>query len=348
MNLLEWLKKLFGVPPKINTGLLLDSPKFIEALPQHELFAGGGGTITDWKKLCPPFRYQGSSMWCTAFAGTAIGYCFERKEKGSALEFSAMELFYRSGGSLNGNYLIKTADEMNKTFILETSIPTPIPDRWGVEAYKAYKAASYATVQELTQGQKYALKSAASVNTDKASLRAALVSSPLMVAIPIGRGYWNDPAPNPPSNTINAYHAVVLVDIDPNGNYIIFDSLTNRQGFDGFHALASDYPILYALSFIDLPDLWEEIQKEQNEIAHFGALDHYGEKRVFALEARAADALTKAAKSNPTLATLIGRKFTVYINAIAYGNFSLQDVLNSTTSLRRGQGPIFNFDKKRS
>jgi len=348
MNFIDWIKNKLGIVRTINTGLLLDSPKFIEALPRHELFAGGGGMVTDWKSLCPPFRYQGASVWCTAFAGTAIGYCFEKKEQGSSPIFSAMELFYRSGGSLNGNYLIKTADEMEKTLVLETEVPTPIPDGWDINRFQTYKAASYASAQELSEGQKYALKSAASVNTDKVSLRSALVSSPLMVAIPIGRGYWENPAPNPPTNTINAYHAVVLVDIDAQGNYVIFDSLTNRQGFDGFHLLASDYPILYALSFIDLPDNWKDIQQEQNEITHFGALDHYGEKRNFALEVRAANDLTLAAKKNPTLATLIGRQFTVYVNAVSYGNYSLQDILNSATSVRRGQGPIFNFDLKRT
>jgi hypothetical protein len=256
MNFIEWIKKLVGVAPTINAGLLLDSPKFIEALPRHELFVSGGGTVTDWKSMCPPFRYQGSSMWCTAFAGTAIGYCFEKKEKGTSPIFSAMELFYRSGGSLNGNYLIKAADEMEKTLVLETEVPTPIPDHWGLEAYQGYKNQSYASAQSLAEGQKWALKSAASVNTDKVALRSALIASPLMVAIPIGHGYFDTVALNPPTNSITAYHAVVLTDIDANGNYVIFDSLTNHQGFNGFHTLASDYPILYALSFIDLPDNW--------------------------------------------------------------------------------------------
>lgn len=339
---------MLKLDPVVHTGLLLDSPKFIEELPRHELFVSGGGTVVDWKQFCPPFRYQGSSTWCTAFAGTAIGYCFENKEKGHSPVFSAMELFYRSGGSLNGNYLIKAAAEMAKSFVLEASVPTPIPTRWGTDAFLAYKQMALAAPDEIENGRMFALKNAASVNTDLASLRSALLASPLMIAIPIGKGYWESVAPNPPTNTINAYHAVVLVDIDSNNCPVIFDSLMVKQGFNGFHTLASDYPVLYALSFIDLPDNWQDIQKEQSEIAHYGALDHYGERRDFRLESVAADVLTKASKSNPTLSTLIGRKFTVYVNAMAYGRYSLQDILNSVTSIRRGKGAIFNFDKKRN
>lgn len=347
----DFLKNLFSTlfsSPKTSPedpGLLLDEPSVLAELPRHELFFGSEGAMPDWMSLHPSFRYQGSSYWCTAFAGTSIASTLERFESGKTVLFSPMELFYRSGGSPMGNYLVRTADCMKDSLVLEEDKPTPIPTRWDQAEWQKYKDVAKASPEAIEKGKTYAMKSFASVIPTKERLRAALIQSPLMLAIGIGRGYFMDIAPK--QDSYSAYHAVVLLNIDYDGSYVIFDSLTQKQGFNGVHKLASDYEILSALSFVDLPDDWKDVQAAVVENTSVKALDHYGKKRDIALEQKAAADLSVASKKNPSVAAFIGREFLICVNAIAYGGYSVQDLLNHFTSVRRTGKPIFDLNQIR-
>lgn len=341
---LAWLTSFLSSPlsPPTDSGLILDHPEDLEKLPKHEIFAGGG-EARDWRPFCPSFRYQGASMWCTAFAGASIGSIFDCVERGGKVFFSPLELFYRSNGQIYGNYLVSTAQAMRQALVLEAAMPTPVLDSWNQNILETWRNKSKAKEADLNFGKQFAVKEAASVKTDTASLRVALASSPLMVAIGIGRGYWNDPAPR--QSSYNAFHAVVLTHIEEDGTKHIFDSLTQKQGFSGHHKLAPDYEILSALSFIDLPNDWQGIQETHE--TNTDALAHYGHVRVLAAEQLAAADLLVALKKNPTIAGLMGREWTVCTNAVAYGGYSVQDLLNHYTSIRRGKGPIWNLNRER-
>ena len=178
---------------------------------------------------------------------------------------------------------------------------------------------------------------------NKAGLRQALQTSPVMIAIGLGRGYWSKIAP--PPRRISAYHAVVLTGIDDNGNYEIFDSLTVTKNFDGYHKLRSDYPIVYAVSFIDLPNKWKDIQNKEN--AKHGALNHYGEKRDLAREQGWAAKLSLAIEPHTSLHGFFGKEWTIAVNALTYGNYTIIDLLNHFTSIKRGWGPIWDLNEKR-
>lgn len=335
---------------KPNTGLLLESPAQLEKLPHHEIFAGGGEVI-NWHNQMPPFRYQGPSYWCTAYAGTSIGSAFEKKENGNVVLFSPIELFYRSNGSVTGNYLVNVANAMKDGFVLEKDMPTVIPDSWGVDVWKKYRDGSRATDEMRSNGKPYRTKDFAVVNTDWKSLRRALSQSPLMVAIGIGKSYWADIVPK--QSQYVAYHAVVITDMveDTNGNplYIeIFDSLTQRSDFNGFHKLAADYEIMTALSFIDLPNDWKEKQKEAINAVSADALNHYGNKRNILAEQMAAAQFSGVIKHHPSLSALAGKQWTVLVNALVYGRYSMTDLLNHLTNIRRTGKPIFNLNKMRN
>jgi len=344
-NIISSVASRLGVYGSVGrTGLLFENPEDIEALPRHELFAGGGRG-RDWRGHCPPFRYQGSSMWCTAFAGAAMASIFEREERGGITEFSPLELFYRSNGQLYGNYLVNVLNAMKEYVVLEADVKTPVPSSWGPSVFDEWKRKSKATDEAIAFGRQFAIKEAASVRTDNASLASALSVSPLMVAVGVGRGYFNDPAPR--QTSYSAYHAVVLVHMDPDGTKHIFDSLTQKQGFSGHHRLAPDYEILAAFSAIDLPNDWRGVQEKAREHSYGSALSHYGKPRRLELEQLAAANLSDAARKNPTLSAMLGRQWTVCTNAVAYGGYSVQDILNHFTSIRRGKGPIFDLDVPR-
>lgn len=338
--------------PGVNTGLLLDDVELLEALPKHEIFAGGEKAIDSWRKYAPPFRNQGSSMWCTAFAGTDIAYMFESLgADGKASLLSPLELFYRSGGQLNGNYLLSTAKAMRESIVLESDVPTPMPNSWGVAEFNKFKAMAGATKYSLERGKRFATKSEAIVSNNWKAMKTALSQSPLYIAIGIGETYWDEIAKNP--KRISAWHAVSITEMreDANGNPLwieIKDSLSPRQGFDGYHKLAPDYDISLVLSFIDLPNNWEEKQEETKQEATGNALAHYGKPRVLSAEQKAAETITEGLKSHPTLRALFGSNWTVCTNALAYGGYSLTDLLNHFTSIRRGKGPIFNLNSVRT
>lgn len=330
-----------------NPGLILDKPSDIEKLPRHELFIGAPQNVQNvsWRAHLPSFRNQGSSYFCTAYAGTAIASVFESVERRSRTVFSPYELFYRSGGQPFGNYLISTADAMRNSVVLEADKPTPVVNGWNRDIWAKLKEGSEASPSALEFGKQFAVKSASLVKTDKESLKQALVSSPLMIAIGIGRNYWDPIVPK--QSQYAAYHAVVLEGIDENGNYSIFDSLAGYPNFNGLHLLASDYEILMALSFVDLPNDWYKKQQAVVENKYKGALDHYGKKRNLKLEQSMAQIFSGTLESHPTLNALAGRYWTTIVCALAYGNYSITDILNHLTSIRRTGKGIFDLNDMR-
>lgn len=328
------------------TGLFLDDPRILAELPQFDIFFGGDESVnTDWKSLMPSFRNQGSSMWCTAFAGVNIGAAINKKETQEEVIFSPFELFYRTGGSRFGNTLVNAAAGMRQGFVLEEDKPTPKPDHWSESTHQYYKTLAEATPEALTRGKKYAVRSFAVVPPTPAMLRRALGVSPLLLAIGIGSDYWQTPAPR--QTRYGAYHANVLTNIDKQGNYEIFESLAGRGGFDGHHKLSNEYEILYALSFVDLPNDWLETQEKAKRKPFENALNHYNKPRNVSHEQASAQYFAILVRQHPSLTSLAGKYWTVIVNALAYGGYTVTDILNSLTNERRTGKAIFNLDEMR-
>lgn len=335
------------IQPKA-TGLFLDDPRVLNELPQFDLLFGGDEEekAPDWKSLMPEFRNQGSSMWCTAFAGVNIGSAINKRETNEELVFSPFELFYRTGGSRFGNTLVNAATGMRQGFVFEEDKPTPKPDYWSETTHRYYKSIADASPEALARGKRYAMKSFAVVPPTPSMLRKALSTSPLLLAIGIGSDYWNRPAPR--RSMYGAYHANVLTNMDKDGNYEVFESLAGRGGFDGHHLLDNDYEILYALSFVDLPNNWFEAQEQAKRKPFENALNHYGMPRNVSLEQLVAQDFSIFVRKHPTLTGLAGKYWTVIVNALAYGGFSVTDILNSLTNERRTGKPIFNLNEMRA
>lgn len=345
------LKSLFFRADVPRCGLILDDPSVVETQPQFDLvFGGRKGYLRvapkpsekDWSPMMPPFRNQGASRMCTAYAGTDVASAFERAETGKTLMFSPLELFFRSYGLPMGNSLLNTAKAMENALVKEADLPTPVMSSWN---YTVLKGLSHATQMELDEGKAYAMKSHAFVTPDPDSIREALKKSPIYAGIGVGSGYWNDPAPA--TWSFGDYHAVVITAMDNLGRYVIKDSLAPRAGFDGFHKLAADYPILSAMAFVDLPDDWQVRQEAAKKADYAFCLDHYGKRRDFTAEQKAANILSLECKAHPEAAAEIGRLFTAFINANVYGGYSVQDLLNHVYSIRRGKGPIWDLNQMR-
>ena len=234
-------------------------------LPQHELFGSAPDSkpSRDWTEFCPTFRSQGSSLMCTAYVGASVVSILEKKETGESIVFSPKELFARSGGSLLGNRVSNVGNAIKVASVLEKDCPTQTFVSWGYPAYWQVMREGKVSDKIIEKGKKYALKDMAVVRTDAASLKHALQDSPLSVILNAGRGYFNATAPASAGLGTDALHNVILVSIEADGRKKVFDSLTYKQGFDGFHYLDADYPIMNAFSFIDLPNNWREVQTVQ-------------------------------------------------------------------------------------
>lgn len=333
-------------PPK-NSGLILDDLSVIESLPQFEEVFGAGepSKAPHWYEHMPDFRGQGASVFCTAYAGVNIASALNHKETGAKEVFSPFELFYRTNGSVWGNTLMNAAIGMKETLVYEREMPTPVPSLWNQSVHNRFRDQARATAEQIEAGKKYAVKDAVFVSPSPTMLRRALDMSPLMLAIGIGSNYWAEPAPR--RNEYGAYHAVALCGISDSGAYEIFESLQPRGGYDGRHALAPDYEILYALAFTDLPNDWYEKQQGRKKAQFEHALLHYGKQRVLSLEQSAALKMSAELSKHSLLRPFAGKIWTVIINALAYGGYSTQDILNHLTSIRRGKGPIFDLNNTR-
>lgn len=346
MNVFTLFLERFLPPKPVETGYSGDSEAWLKDLPKHETFAGGGDAI-DWSRYAPAFRYQESTLMCTAFAGTAIASMLEKRETGKSLVFSPVELFTRSNGTVNGNSIQATVTAMQEAVMPESKCPwiSGINEWDGLvlTLLKAYAKASVGT--SLKEGKPYAVKQATFVNPDRESMRTALANSPLFAILNVGKGYFNNPAP---ATSSGALHAVVITNVANDGKIRIFDSLTQTADFDGFHWLSADFPILYAFGLLDLPNNWQEVQNAIKEASHPNLTLRYGNAKNAYQEGLTVKALEEAKKKNPTLAAYLVAKWDVYVNAITYGGFSLQDVLNETTSIRRGNGSLFDFNQARA
>jgi hypothetical protein len=331
-----------------NTGLILDNPQALSELPQAELILGAPTETKeapDWTKLVPTFRNQGPTRYCTAFAGSNIASIFEKLEHGDGQAFSPAELFFRSNGNLSGNSLINTALAMRESVVLEKDVPTIIPDGWGSSVFNSLKKKSIATPDAIDRGRLFRMKDVAVVNTDKEMLKTWVAKSPILCAIGLGAGYWNDPAPVP--KKYNDFHANVLLGFDQ-GKPVVFESISGYPNFGGLKHLAEDYEILYGIMFTDLPVDWKLIQDELRGRDFQNALAHYGEPRNYLNELTSSRWIAQEIKKHPTLSVYFAKEWTVAVNAYVYGGYSLQDLLNHFTSIRRGGGAIFNLNNKRS
>lgn len=346
-NIITFFQTLFSEAPA-ETGLILDDAEQLAALPQHDLVFGasvGSGITHDWTPECPPFRYQGSSYWCTAFAGcNAKSALLKRKGKEPSV-FSPLELFYRSYGTVYGNRVSNTLAAMQYALVLEADKKTPVPDAWGYVPYEKYKSEASVNQGILDEGKVYAIKASANVLPTRQKIREALAVSPVVITVGIGRGYYLNPAPAPWS--YSAYHALLAVNVESDGRIKVFDSLEDHQGFNGFHYLSANYPILTAASVIDLSDNWQDVQKAAQSAEFPLNAAYFGRQRNTAAEQAAVALLVPVSKRHPEIAGLLGRYWIPCVNAIAYGSYSLQDILNQMFSLHRGMKPPFDLNALR-
>lgn len=349
--MLDRIRDLIQGAPQ-QTGLLPDDPAWIASLPRHELFGSAdqrddaplGASQPDWRALAPEFRWQQTSMMCTAFAAANAMAMLEARETGRRVRFSQCDIYRRANGETYGNTVQNTAEAMKAGALLEEACPWPggvVLDAWNpciLTLFRAY-AAACAAGREASMAQ-YAAGGVTSVVPSRDAMRRALMDSPLLAVVNVGRGWYDRVAPRVEHGSA---HLVALTKVFDDGRLEVRDSLKNSEApTDGFRTLASDFDVLFAFGVTDLPNDWMARQEAATRAGR------YGKPASPQAEQRAGWALQEAERRNPTHAMLLARDHRLYVMATAYGGYSVQDVLNHITSVRRTGRGIFDFSRPRA
>lgn len=198
------------------------------------------------------------------------------------------------------------------------------------------------------------------INTNSNVLAAELQNGPLIIIFGIGETFNTKKDVVEPYKKVNFWHQSVLAGYDKYKGFLVNDSLRGPRG-NGKYYLSRDYPIVSAYQLTaNMPENWKEKQKQaQNEEFGF-CLQHYGYPRDLTKEQIVAAQMVKAFRkfNNESVWQAAGRFWTVYINAIVYGGYSLEyrnmfgkwmpgDVINDCYHWRRTGRHIFNFNNLR-
>lgn len=326
-----------------------------------EIGLAGAGELPE-KFLIEGLNYevQGFYPFCVSFATTTIIESKYRSENSVNIRLSQPHLFFHSGGGVKGSnfrYNLNTALDEKKGCISWVRMPMPNPytpfPNWLVELKRDADAIPFTDTKRIAGYVR--------VNNDVESLKQALLAhGPLLVGVDSkSPGYYTGKA-SKRKNSIDD-HAVVLAGWnDEDNTFIRFDSLGHANVTDGYVAMSQDYPFITAYAITELPEDWREQRDVSRKTGFEICLNHYGKPRDYARELQvAADMVREFQKFNNQSVWEAASKFwTVYINAIAYGGYSLSykkfgiwqsgDVINDCYNWRRTGKNIFDFNKLRS
>lgn len=290
-----------------------------------------------------PFDSQGAFPFCASYATTTM---VEHKYKTyHQLILSPTHLFFHAGGSPNGSTFRGNLNVvLNQGAIKNERLPRPEKPSNGW--YDQLKREALA----IPFSESFKIGGYIRVDTDEDSLKQALMNyGPLMVGVAarssVGNSYWKS---GHKRTSRRDTHAVLLVGWTPK-YWIIFDSLQKNMFFDGYHFLDGKYPFYSAYAVTKLPEGWKEKLEEKVHEEFSPCLNHYGKPRDYGAELQAAAKLDKEFDryKNNRIQEIAGRFFTVYINAVAYGGYSIRDMVNDAYKFKREEKHAFNLNKPR-
>ena len=352
-----------ALPPLLNPGA-----------PHYDtVFPVGAATLADskdWASFMPPFRWQGWYPFCVAFGSTAINYALNLAGDNRRPILSPAWLFFRGGGSPYGSIVENLAAvERNVGVVYEADKPMPTLDAFSYSTWD--KLQEYAeNVPDAALAKAAENKLAGNSYVDPNNLPAvidALAHSPIGIVVPVHHNYFDAMNGWTPSAKPEL-HYVVLRQQLADGTRRIFDSLTQKQGFDGFHDLPADYPVNFGMSYRDLPTGWQATQAQTIQQQYAAAYNHYGQPRLPLVQEQAlATKLRTLVESYPDtgIRTIAGKYWIVLVNAALYGGYSYtvkgpdgrdyfaygshgSDLANALYQYRRTGKFPFDFNKLRS
>ena len=301
------------------------------------------------------YERQGTYPFCVSFAVTKmVEYLYDKK--GKKLAFSQPHLFFHSGGTKNGSWFranLKTA--LNKGCVPHSKMPmrsvkfARLPD-W----YETMK--EEALDISFTGSKKIAAYIRIDGDNHHKVKEAIRKYGPLLIGVGTGNKWYNG---NKRSRDYDN-HAIALVGWNEDGTWVGFDSLQYYKGDNGYRTIHKDFGFrsVYAITALPKKAIEKAVEKRKEGFEH--CLNHYGQPRNFAAEQRAAGKLVEEFEkfNNQSVMEAAGKFWTVYVNAVAYGGYSISykkfgrwqpgDVINDCYHWRRTGEHIFDFNQLRN
>ena len=302
-----------------------------------------------------PYERQGSFPYCVSFACTTLlEYLY--KKTGENHMFSQPHLFFHSGGTKMGSGFRANLDVLRS----RGAIPYqkfPMPDvkyGRGDGWYEETKPKALGTPFEDVM----LLDGYVKVKSDSSALKKAVMSyGALLVGVQAGKGDYYTGRGVRVSDTDN--HAVLLVGWDSE-HWIIFDSLAWVKDAAGYGTLDISYTFNSVYAVTELPKNWKKKVEKVRSKGFGHVLNHYGKPRNLEAEQRVAVQLMDEFRkfNNRSVFDAAGRFWTVLINAVVYGGYSISyrkfgvwqpgDVINDIFHYRRTGKHIFDFNEERT
>ena len=300
------------------------------------------------------YEPQGAWPFCVSFSTTTLLEWKLKNKDGIIKSYSQPHLFFHSGGGKRGSFFRSNLDTAKAQGNISYSLDTIPVDIWVYPSDTRFETRRQESLKiPFTNPDKNF--GYIRVNNDVNALKQAIMNyGPVLVGVAAKGDYWND---NHKRSSDTDTHAVLLVGWD-SGHWILFDSLTPRANFYGYHKVDISYPFYSAFVITDLPSNWKEIRDTKRQEFE-NALNHYGKPRNFALEVEVANRMLQEFKNfkNQSVLEAAGKFWTVYINAVAYGGYNITytkfgikrsgDVISDCYFWRRTGQHVFDFNKPR-
>jgi hypothetical protein len=327
---------------KHNSGYIEDTfdPRDVWA---DELFAGETKDLPEYHKEVG-FKYekQGVYPYCVSFACSTLAEWKYRALHSKEHSFSQSHLFYTSEGNEKGSSARQNLNVLSSIGGVDYHLyPMPEnvmkkPNDWLIIGRKYANGVPTGDAKKIPGYMR--------VISSKKNLKEAILDhGALVVGVWVNKKYYSGSAIR---EVEDDNHVVLLVGWDNvDGKWIIFDSLSWVEGNAGYGTLSQDYTFRFAYAIEALPEDWKQKRDEARKQPQ-GALEHYGQQRVWQKELDAAQAILEAFKrlNNKPVFDAASRFWTVYINAVAYGGYSTTDILNDCYNYRRTGEQIFDFN----
>ena len=320
-------------------------------LAQYDLIFGAGAVpqiCKDWRLLMPKFRNQGGKPLCGGYSLANAKYALD-KDQLSDKVYNCDTVFFEGNGSKNGSYMPDLmAIVKDRGIPLEEDKPTLPANQFDWANWDKFKADSLA-LSEIAKSRRQIAKILGYSSVIPLYFADALNFSPVIIIIELYKSYTeNYVLPPKEGEKPFSRHFVDIEWIDlNNGDVHIFDSVQFKAGFDGHKVLNKDYPIIVGYSMRDLPLEWRDITATKQKTEFWNCLAHYDMPRNYEAEVKIGFQMVKEFKKfkNDSVFAAASRFWTVYINAVCYGNYTYTDVINDCYNWRRTGKHIWDFNK---
>ncbi len=302
------------------------------------------------------YEQQFAYPFCVSFAATTM-LEWHYKKAGKDVKLSQPHLFFHAGGGVNGSSFRPNLDVLKGSGAIDyDKCPMPTAN-FGADTTFINKIKQEILSVPFTDPK--TLGGYVRIKPDEESIRRAIMQyGPVLVGVNATVASYYTGKGKREKNTDN--HGILRTGWDDPANTLeIFESLGWAKKNSGYATLDRSYTFNTAYAITELPANWREVRDAVRSEPFQNALNHYGLRRDYEAEVKAAALILSEFKrfNNQSVLEAAGRFFTVLINMVVYGGYNISytkygiwkpgDILNFVYHWRRTGEFIFDPNKER-